>query len=307
MNKYVVSIDFGGTIIKLGLINPSGKIISRSQIFTKNFYADKQKLINTLITQIFNLLEEKKIIKKQVSGIGIGLPGLIDPQKGVVCFLPNVPGWRNIFLKKIIEEKTTIRTFIDNDVNMMALGEWKYGAGKGYQNLICMTLGTGVGGGLILNNKLYRGEGFAAGEIGHIPLNEHGPGCNCGGQACFERYVGNKILQEKAARIFKNKKITLEEVFELAKKDNTRAIAFWEETGAHIGRALIGVVNLLNPRLIVIGGGISRSYCFMASTISNIIKENCMKTQGAMIKVVRAQLGNDAALLGAFVLVNESI
>lgn len=307
MNKHVVSIDFGGTNIKLGLVALSGKIISRISFPTKDFGSHKEKLIDAIVAHIFKLIETKKIAKNQILGIGMGLPGLIDPQKGIVHFLPNVAGWRNVPLKKIMETKTQMPTFIDNDVNLMALGEWQYGAGKGEKNLLCMTLGTGVGGGLIIHNQLYRGESFAAGEIGHMPLNEYGPSCNCGGKACFERYVGNQVLQEKAAKIFKNKHMTLEDVFDLAKKDNIRAIQFWEEAAVHIGQALIGVVNLLNPRLIIIGGGVASSYFFMAKTIQQMIKKYCMKTQGAMVKVVKAKLGNDAALMGALVLVKENV
>ncbi|MBF0522078.1 MAG: ROK family protein [Candidatus Omnitrophica bacterium] len=305
MKKFVISVDFGGTNIKLGLVNTSGKIVSRANLATKNFASNKQKLIRTIVQSIDKLIEENRLTKNNILGIGMGLPGLIDPKNGIVLFLPNVPGWRNVPLRNIMQNATKLPVFIDNDVNVMALGEWKYGAGKGYQNLICITLGTGVGGGMILDNTLYRGEGFAAGEIGHMPLNEKGPVCNCGGEGCFERYVGNQTLQEKAAKIFKNKAIALEDVFDLAKKDNSRAIQFWEEAAAHIGNALVGVVNLLNPRLIIIGGGVSNSYQFLGKTIADVIKKRSMKTQADMVKVVRAKLGNDAALIGAFVLVKE--
>ena len=127
----------------------------------------------------------------------------------------------------IIQTQLKLPVFIDNDVNLVALGEWKLGAGKGYKNLVCITLGTGVGGGLVLNGELYRGEGFVAGEIGHIPLNEQGPACNCGGMGCFERYVGNRILMDKAASIFGKENIRPQDVFALANRGNALAVRFW--------------------------------------------------------------------------------
>ncbi|MBI5415634.1 MAG: ROK family protein, partial [Candidatus Omnitrophica bacterium] len=166
--------------------------------------------------------------------------------------------------------------------------------------------GTGVGGGLILNNALYRGEGFVAGEIGHIPLNEVGPSCNCGGYACFERYVGNRTLLAKAARLFR-KDIRLQDIFPLARRGEPRALRFWKETAVHIGNALVGVINLLNPRLVIIGGGVANNFRFMGPTIRKIIRQRAMKVQKKMVRVVRAKLGDDAGILGAHILVKEAI
>jgi len=188
---------------------------------------------------------------------------------------------------------------------MITLGEWKFGAGRGYKNLLCMTLGTGVGGGLILNNALYRGEGFVAGEIGHIPLNENGPLCNCGGRACFERAVGNQILLARIKKIF-GRDFSIESVHALAHNGDRRALKFWEETATHIGNGLVGVVNVLNPPLIIIGGGVANNERFLFQTISRVIKARAMKVQAAMVKIVRAKLGNDAGIIGAQVLVKEA-
>jgi len=305
MPQFTVGIDVGGTNVKLGLVNSQGKVISRSRLVTKSFARSKQKLINAMIASINGLLTAKKLKAKDIDGIGIGLPGLINTKDGVVVFLPNVPGWKNIPLKKLIQAKLKIPTFLENDVNLITLGEWKYGSGKGYENLICMTLGTGVGAGLILNNALYRGEGFVAGELGHMPLNEKGPECTCGGFACFERYVGNRDLMKKAEKIFKMKEMNPPDVTALAKKGNIRAIQFWKETGVHIGNGLVGVINLLNPRVIIIGGGVSNHLAYMKPSIEKVIKRRAMKVQGKMVKIVRAKLGDDAGVIGAQVLVKE--
>jgi len=184
------------------------------------------------------------------------------------------------------------------------LGEWKFGSGKGFGDLICITLGTGVGGGIILDNKLYRGLGFAAGELGHVPINEKGPRCSCGGSGCLERYVGNSILVNKAKKIFR-KKISLEEIDRLASKGNKKAKKFWEDTAEHIGNGLVGVVNLFNPELIIIGGGVSKAHRHLFKKIREVIKNRAMKVQGSMAKVVKARLGDDAGIIGTWVLVNN--
>lgn len=307
MRYYTVGVDVGGTNIKFGLVNRSGSILARASLNTKQFHRNKQKLISALIEEINNLIYSKQLRPKDISGIGFGLPGLIDSKKGVVNFLPNVPGWKNVPLKNIVQKKLRIPTFIENDVNLITMGEWKFGAGKGYQNMLCMTLGTGVGAGLVLNNALYRGEGFVAGELGHMPLNEKGPNCNCGGWGCFECYVGNGRLLAKAKKIFKRNDIKLPDIFYLANQGNARAVRFWNDTAVHIGNALVGVVNLLNPRLIVIGGGVSNNYKFLGTTINAIVKKRAMKVQAKMVKIVRAKLGDDAGIIGAQVLVKEAV
>ncbi len=306
MKNFVLGIDVGGTNVKLGVVDNQGKIITRRNLVTGEHVHSKAQLIQAFIDGINTLMMQHRLSPKDFSGIGIGLPGLVDPIKGVVLFLPNIPGWKNVPLKKILEQAVKIPVFIENDVNLIAMGEWKFGAGKGSRNMICMTLGTGVGGGLILNNELYRGEGFAAGEIGHIPLNEEGPACNCGGFACFEGAVGNRQLTEKTKKTF-GIELSPQQIGDLAGQNDPRAIKFWEETGVRIGNGLTGVVNLLNPPLIVIGGGVSNNYAFLAKTIKATIKRRAMKVQAAMVKIVRAKLGDDAGILGAQVLVQGEI
>ncbi len=305
MSKYVIGVDVGGTNIKLGLVNPSQKVIARTNLITKSFIRDPRDLIRAIADQIVEIIDNNGLSRKDIRGVGIGLPGLIDTPRGMVRLLPNIPGWRNVPLKVDLEKKLKIRVFLENDANLIALGEWKHGAGRGVENMVCMTLGTGVGSGLILNNQLYRGPGFAAGELGHMPLNEHGPVCGCGGFGCFERYVGNTQLLAQAIRIMNKKTITLEEMRRLAEGRNAKALKFWKEAAIHMGNGLIGIVNLLNPQRIVIGGGVSNNFEFLFPTIKEVIRKRAMPTQASMVKIVRGELGNDAGILGAQVLVNE--
>lgn len=306
MPKHTIGVDVGGTNIKFGLINPSGKIIARTRLSTARFASNKKSLINAIVDTIKHFIDENRLTRHNIKGIGFGLPGLVDPFKGFILILPNISGWKNVPFQSILEKELKIPVFLENDVNMIALGEWYKGAGRGYRNLVCMTLGTGVGGGLILNNRLYRGEGFAAGEIGHLPLNEKGPKCNCGGQGCFERYVGNKILLHSAIKLFKDKTMTLEKVYALADKKNKKALRFYDEMATHIGNGLIGIVNVLNPRLIIIGGGVSNNYKFIYKKITRVLLARAMPVQARMVKIVRAKLGDDAGILGAKVLIDHA-
>ncbi|OGX19392.1 MAG: hypothetical protein A3K83_03830, partial [Omnitrophica WOR_2 bacterium RBG_13_44_8b] len=218
--------------------------------------SQKNHLILAIINSINFILESRGLKKKDILGAGIGFPGPIDNKRGLVHFLPNVPGWREVNLKKILEDKLKVPVLLDNDAKLMALAEYKLGEAGSFANVLCITLGTGVGGGIILGGKLYRGQDNAAGEIGHMPINENGPRCNCGGVACLEAYIGNKKILRQASKLFK-RDISLEELSGLARKHNKLALSVWQEVGRRLGMALAGAVNLLNLDAVVIGGGVA--------------------------------------------------
>jgi glucokinase len=302
MKKYVIGVDVGGTNVKLGLISSTGKISARSSFSTKNFNQKPKTLISAICDAVLQLLSLEGLFRRDIAGVGIGLPGLVDADRGIVRILPNIPGWKEVPLKKIMEKELGILVRLENDVNMITLGEWRYGAGKGFRDLICITLGTGVGAGLILNDVIYRGPGYAAGEIGHMPLNVDGPDCGCGGWGCFERYVGNKALKKDAAKAF-GKDIALEEVYLMARQGKKKAIKFWEMVGETVANGLIGPINFLNPECVIIGGGVSRSLEFMRPSLEKVIRRRCMKTQAEMVRIIKARLDDDAGIVGAQVLV----
>jgi len=303
MKKYVVGVDVGGTNIKLGLVHPKGVVIARSHFPTKPFSASKKKLIGALAHEINKIITSQGLKFKDIEGVGIGLPGLVNYDTGIVRFLPNIPGWKNVPLKSILEKKIKLPVYIENDVKLITLAEWKFGAGRGVKNLVCLTLGTGVGSGLILDDRLYRGVANAAGELGHMPLNEKGPACNCGGFGCFERYVGNRSLYALAEQIMNKKDLTTVTMFTLAEKGNAKALKFWKQAATHVGNGLVGIVNLLNPELIIIGGGISNNEKYLFPTIKEVIKKRAMSLQGSLVKIKRAKFGDDAGIIGAQVLV----
>jgi glucokinase len=301
--KYIIGIDLGGTYIKLGLLNSEYRILDRQVLHTAKFIK-KESLILAIVDSINSFIAAHQLKARDALGIGIGLPGPIDSQSGIVRFLPNIPGWRDVPLRAILTRKLRIPVFIDNDANLMALAEYKLGAAKGALNAVCITLGTGVGGGLILNGRLFRGSAFAAGEIGHIPLNEEGPVCNCHGRACLERYIGNKRILETARKTFK-KNISLEELSGLAGRGNTKAVNIWQETGKKIGVALTSVVNLLNPDCVVIGGGVANAGRVLFNSINKTVLARAMKTHGRQVKIFKAKLGEDSGIIGAAILVKQ--
>jgi len=309
MDRLFLAIDVGGTRTKVGLVSEKGKVFYRTYISTRRYVRNRNLLINALIKVSRDLMLKHNLAsRKAIAGIGIGLPGPVNYARGIVDFLPNIPHWKNTPLKKIIQNKLKIPTFIDNDVNIITLAEWKFGAGKGADNILCMTLGTGVGGGLVIEGKLYRGASFAAGEVGHVPVNEKGPRCNCGGTACLESYVGNRIILKTARKLFKKTDITLEQLSDLAaRKRNALAIKIWRETGEKIGIVLSGVVNVFNPERIIIGGGVANAGSYLFGAIRATILKRAMPSQSSAVKVVPARLSDDAGLIGAMLLVKEGL
>jgi len=303
--RFIIAIDLGGTNLKCALLDSALKIKAKSLFSTKSFNS-KQRLINGIIDSINSFILKLGLTRKSILGIGIGLPGPVDSFKGLVHFLPNIPGWKEVRLKNILEQEIKLPVFIDNDAKLMALAEYKSGSAKGYNNVLCITLGTGVGGGLIINKALYRGPDNAAGEVGHLPLNEYGPVCGCGSRACLEAYVGNARIIKAARKIF-GTKITLEEVSQLARGKNSKAVRFWNKIGKRIGLALSGIVNLLNLDAIVIGGGVSCAGKVLFNGIKRTIPERAMSVQAKRVKIFKAKLGNDAGIIGAGYLVRERL
>ncbi len=312
MKRYAIGVDLGGTYAKLALVDKKGRLFHRATLTTTD-YGTKEALLYAIVYEIERILKRARLTSKDLLGTGVGVPGLVDFERGFIYYLTNVPGWRNVPLKKILEKKLKMQTLIDNDVNLMALGEYRFGAGRGAKDLVCLTLGTGVGGGIIIDGKLYRGSSSVAGEIGHMPLNEKGLRCNCGGFGCLERYVGNKyILDEIKSKIEAGgatliKKlvkgnlslITPEIVSYAAKVNDKLAVAFWQEIGRRIGVVLSGVINLLNPERIIIGGGLANAGKVLFKSIRDAVDERALLIPKRTVKIIKAKLGADAGMVGA--------
>jgi glucokinase len=317
MKKWAIGVDLGGTYTKLALVDNSGRIRRKGKLPTAA-YKTKEALLRAIVDGISAILKDNRLSLKDLAGVGIGVPGLVAFERGFVYNLTNIPGWKNVRLKKILEAMLSVSgrkipVLVDNDVNLMALGESRFGAGRGAKNLVCVTLGTGVGGGIIINGDLYRGTSSAAGEIGHMPLKEEGLKCNCGSFGCLERYVGNKYIVDeikdkiRSGRPTKIRElvkgglslITPETISKAAKNKDALAIECWRRAGKRIGVALSGVINLLNPEKIIIGGGMAEAGEALFSAIRDTVNERALPVSRGAVKIVKAKLGNDAGMTGA--------
>ena len=309
--KYSIGVDIGGTNLRAALINSAWEVEERIALATSEVREEVLKQVEEVVLKLK--------AGKDILGVGIGTPGNIDIREGIVYDAPNIKGWHDVPLKGYVEEKTSLPAFVDNDANVMAFAESRLGAGKGADNIICLTLGTGVGGALIINGKLYYGTVLTAAEIGHIPVNVNGPLCNCGGHGCLERYVGNRFIVERATGAIESgqksiitelaggdlEKITPELISQAALRGDALAVEIWNEVGRYIGVAVAGLVNLLNPEIVIIGGGVANADSLVFDPIRQTIKERAMKMFARMVKVVPAKLGKDAGMIGAGILVWE--
>lgn len=311
-----MGVDIGGTNIKLALCDKRARLRGKRTFSTTSF-KDKKALIDGIVGHIKDLVSDAGLKKRDIIGVGIGAPGAIDIRTGTVHYLINIPDWREVPLGSILKKKLGLPVFVDNDVNVMALGEVYFGAGKGAVNMLCITLGTGVGGGLILDGKLYRGSSYAAGEFGHVPISLDGPKCKCGSWACVEAYAGNNyIVRDVVRQIRKGQKtliaklvggdlskITPEIISEAERKGDRFAKKVWTDVGEKIGIGLAGVVNLLNVEKIVIGGGVAEAGKTLFDSIKKTINDRAMKLPAKTVRIVKAKLGYDAGLIGAATLV----
>ncbi|MDD5120390.1 MAG: ROK family protein [Candidatus Omnitrophica bacterium] len=305
IRRFIIGIDLGGTNLKCALLDNGLKIKAKNSFSTRSFNS-KQKLLQGIADFITTFILDQGLKRSEILGVGIGLPGPVDTFKGIVHFLPNIPGWREVNVKKNLDLKTKLPVFIDNDAKLMCLAESSSGAAAGYSNVLCLTLGTGVGGGLIINNSLYRGKDNAAGEFGHVPINETGPLCGCGSKACLEAYIGNNAILKEAHKIF-GPDISLEEISKMANNNDLLSVKFWRDVGKKLGLALSGVINLLNLDAVVIGGGVACAGRPLFESVKETILLRSMRVQAKRVRVFKAKLGTDAGVIGAGYLVKERL
>jgi glucokinase len=296
--KAFIGVDIGGTNIKSALVI-NGKIKNRIKLSTKaNLGVTKS------IRQIKLAIEP--FIKK-ASAIGIGIAGIIDSKNGIVRFSPNLKGWHTITLASILKNEFKKPVKILNDANAICLGEWKYGAARGYNNVFLFTLGTGVGGAAVCEGKLLVGANSFAGELGHTVIKYDGPKCRCGNYGCLERYVGARYINSLAQKKIKKKKsslknykrLTPEIIAQEAKKGDTIAQEVFSEIGYYIGIGVTNIIDLFDPDIVVMSGGISRAGRPLFEPIKKTVFQKVLGAEYRNYKVVPAQLGDDAGILGA--------
>ena len=312
-----IGIDVGGTNVKIALVNEDKIIYSNS--VKKKKKMGYEYTVNNIKQAIKDLMKETNTEAKDIQGIGFDFPGQVDCKTGVVKLAPNIPGWVNVPIAQMIEEEFNIPTRIDNDVRCAALGELKFGAGRGCENFICITVGTGIGSGIVINGKVVRGASNAAGELGHIKLQmQGGPICGCGDTGCLEAFAsgpsivamaqdyirGGKSTKFREMAAAEGGEITPYMVAKAAEAGDPVAKRIFEIVGEYIGIGLTSVINLLNPEKVIIGGGVAEAGDLLFDPIRRTIKERAMVVAGEAVEIVPAELGNSAGVIGASMLID---
>ena len=302
----IIGIDFGGTSVKLAVIEGSELLTDVMRIPTQEFDGP-DPLIDAIIQKVWEVRQSFP----EVAAIGIGVPGAVDVFKGVTYNLTNVRGWSSVPLRDLIRGKTGLPTAVDNDANCMAYAEFKYGAGQGFSNVVCVTLGTGVGGGLILNGDLFRGSQYAAGEIGQMSVDYAGVEGPYGNSGCLERYIGNRQIKEMAAGMYREKRLDLPEdhtpegLTSLAKKGDPVALEVWDRVATYLANSLMSTIYLLNPDALVIGGGVAHAGDLLFDPLKRKLRDSLTSECFDHLSVVHARFGNTAGMLGCSAIAAE--
>lgn len=289
-----ICFDIGGTYIKYGILDQDGAFTYKSKVNTPR--ENCKDAIPELLCEIIDKYKREFYI----GAVGISTAGQVDSSKGEIIFAcDNLPGYTGAKLKESIEKHTNINTFVENDVNAAALGELWKGTGKEYENFVCITLGTGIGGAIVINRKLYKGLKGNAGEVGHTTINEFGEECTCGGRGCYERYASTLALTRNYTIKSRNKEtIDGEILLSRVRNDEVLAISVYNEFIQHVVSGIINIAYILDPGIIIIGGGISAAGEKFFKDINEKFQQRIMPLY-RYTRIVQASLGNDAGLMGA--------
>ena len=308
----VLAIDLGGTKIIAAIVSNQGRVMAREYRPT---LADEgpQAVINRVLSTIDRLLSLSRVDSSRLSSISIAAAGAINFEKGLVTSSPNLPGWQNIPLRDIVREKYRVNTFLINDASAAALGEHRFGAGREVNNLVLLTLGTGIGGGIIINGRLYSGPCGSAGEIGHMTIDVNGPRCSCGNIGCLEMLAsGTAVAKEAISRIRQGERssltdivegkiesITAEKVGVAAQGGDSLALEVVLKAATYLGVGMVNLVNIFNPEMIIVGGGMAKMGDLLLDPARQVVRERAFQLPAQAVSIVPAQLGDDAGMLGA--------
>lgn len=303
--KYCIGVDIGGTTVKMGLFEEDGKILDKWEIVTDTSEEGKAVLPN-IASSIAAKISEHGLDKRDVLGIGAGVPAPVNSE-GIVNGSANL-GWKYKEVKKELEELTGLSAYIGNDANVAALGEMWKGGGEGEKNMIMVTLGTGVGGGVIIDGKMLVGANGAGGEIGHICVNySEKDQCGCGNRGCLEQYASatgivrlakQKLGQEMRSTVLNKEDVTAKDVFDAVKAGDEVAQEIAVEFGRYLGYGLANLAAVVDPAVFVIGGGVSKAGEVLLPYIEKPFMERAFFAN-RNVRFVLAQLGNDAGICGA--------
>ena len=312
-DAFIVGVDIGGTKILVVVADRRGKLLARKYIPTQAD-AGPETGINRILQAIKQVCQQATIPSMDsLRGIGIAIAGLVDTPHGMLITSPHLPGWRNVPLKEQIETASGAQTFVINDAKAAALGEQKYGAGKGIKNQIYMTVSTGIGGGIIINGSLYTGKSGMAGEIGHMVIDTNGPRCDCGNNGCLESLAsGTAVAREMSNRLANGessivrdmvsgrlREITAEIVSKAAEQGDILAQEIIHQAGVYLGVGFANLVNIFNPELMIIGGGLAKIGNRLLDPAMSEMKRRAFAHPASQVHVVPPKLGDNSGAMGA--------
>lgn len=308
----VLGLDLGGSKISTAVVNRQGEMLSRDHSLTPAARGP-EAVIKAMVESMSTALIRASLTTAQLEAISIGAPGLSNPETGVVFTSPHLPGWQDVPLRQIIEDKMGVRTLLINDANAAALGEMYFGAAKGARNFICITFGTGIGGGIVIDGNIYAGSLGTAGEIGHMTIDTNGPRCDCGNTGCWETLAsGTALAREARQQIAAGAetsilaqaagdidKVTAEVVHAAARQGDALAKELIAQISYYIGIGLANLINIFNPELMVIGGGLSNIGDMLLEPAYRLAGERAYQAPFNCVRFARAQLGGNSGVIGA--------
>jgi glucokinase len=308
----ILGIDLGGSKILTAVVKSEGEVLSSNESTTRATEG-RDIVIQSIVDSAHSAMKQASCTISEISAIGIGAPGISNPEAGILFTSPNLPGWRNVLLRDIIQNKLDKKAFLINDANAAALGELYFGAAHGTHNFIYITLSTGIGGGIVIDGKIYTGAIGTAGEIGHMTIDDNGPLCNCGNKGCWEALASGTALAREAKRRIKEgaktsvlkytegdlEKVTAQIIHSAAEQGDKLAKDLIARTGYYVGVGVANLINIFNPELIVIGGGLSNIGDMLLKPAFKVAAERSYKEAFQAVRLVSAGLGRNSGVLGA--------
>ncbi len=310
--RLVLGIDLGGSKILTAVVDGEGNMLSRDHSVTPAARG-VEAVIAAVLASARSALSQAGVIAGELAGIGVGAPGLSSPERGVIFTSPNLPGWKDVPLKDIVQEALGVKVYLINDANAAALGEMMLGAARGARNFIYITLSTGIGGGIVIDGQVYSGSLGTAGEIGHMTIDAAGPRCNCGNTGCWETLASGTALAREARNRLKEGvstsildyargdigKVTAETVQRAAEQGDALAAELITRTSYYVGVGLANLINIFNPELIVIGGGLSNMGAVLLEPAYAVARERAYRVAFDGVRFARAELGRNSGVIGA--------
>jgi glucokinase len=315
-----LGIDLGGTKILTVVADKQGRMLSRDHSITPAKEGE-QAVVKSILESVGRALDQAHISPPDLTAIGVGAPGLSNPETGILFTSPNLPGWKDVPLRDIIEKELGRKAFLINDANAAAVGELYFGAGRGTRNFIYITVSTGIGGGIIIDGKIYTGSIGTAGELGHMVIDDEGPLCKCGNRGCWEALTsGTALAREARYRIQDGaktsipqlaggdlEKINAEVIHKAAQAGDNLANELIARIAYYLGVGLANLINIFNPEVIVIGGGLSNIGDMLLKPAFEEAGRRAFKPSYQAVRFARAELGRNSGALGAAAFALEKV